>query len=121
MFGIGAPEMALIAVLALIFIGPAKLPEVARTFGRTYKEFQKALDGLKEEIAAPAREAKLHVDKSLEEDEIRKIKAEIMETKAGAEKFNSKVVSVETFNSKIVVDPTAEDVNQTAPKSTQLN
>ncbi len=110
MFGIGAPEMALIAVLAIIFIGPAKLPEVARTIGRTYKEFQKALDGLKEEIAAPAREAKLHMEKSLEEDEIRKIKAEIMETKT----------AMETFNHKPLDAITADEAKQ-APRSEHLN
>ncbi|MBI5637407.1 MAG: twin-arginine translocase TatA/TatE family subunit [Nitrospinae bacterium] len=111
MFGIGAPEMALIAVLALIFIGPAKLPEVARTLGRTYKEFQKALDGLKEEIAAPAREAKLHMEKSLEEDEIRKIKAEIMEAKT----------TVETFKRKPLDAITPEEAKPDAHRSGQLN
>lgn len=111
MFGIGAPEMALIAILALIFIGPAKLPEVARTVGRTYKEFQKALEGLKEEIAAPAREAKLHVEKSLEEDEIRKIKAEIMEAKSTAETFTRKPLDVINAEEAKPASPRPEQIN----------
>ncbi len=94
MFGIGAPEMALIVILGLIFIGPAKLPEVARTVGRTYREFQKALDGLKDEIAAPMQEAKLHLEKSTEEDEIRKIKSEIMETKKAVEAVSRKPLDI---------------------------
>ena len=111
MFGIGAPEMAFIAILAIIFIGPAKLPEVARTLGRTFREFQKALDGLKEEIAAPAREAKQQVDRSLEEDEIRKIKAEIMETKATAEIFRRQPVDLRA----------AEEAKPSAPRPEQRN
>ncbi len=111
MFGIGAPEMALIVVLALIFIGPAKLPEVARTVGRTYKEFQKALDGLKEEIAAPAREAKLHMEKSMEEDEIRKIKADIMETKTAVETFRQKPKDVITGDEAKTAPSRSEQLN----------
>lgn len=82
MFGIGAPEMALIIVLALIFLGPAKLPEVARTLGRTYREFKRAMDGLKEEFEKSANEIKEDVRKSTDEEEIRRIKKEILE--AGA-------------------------------------
>jgi Tat protein translocase TatB subunit len=50
MFGIGAPELILIVIVALIFIGPQKLPEVARTFGKTYREFQRAMNGVKAEF-----------------------------------------------------------------------
>jgi Tat protein translocase TatB subunit len=50
MFGIGATELVLILVLALIFIGPKKLPEVARTFGRTYRELQNALEGIRRDF-----------------------------------------------------------------------
>lgn len=111
MFGIGAPEMALIVVLALIFVGPAKLPEVARTLGRTYREFQKALDGLKEEITAPVDEAKSHMADSLDEDELRKIKADIMEAKATAETFRHKPMDVIA----------AEQAKPAAPRPEQLN
>ena len=111
MFGIGAPEMALIVVLALIFVGPAKLPEVARTLGRTYREFQKALDGLKEEITAPVNEAKRHMEDSLDEEELRKIKADIMEAKASTETFRHKPMDVIA----------AEEAKAASPRPEQLN
>lgn len=79
MFGIGAPEMALIIIVALIFIGPAKLPEVARTIGRTYRELKTSMDGLREEVMKTANEASDDLRKAAEVDEIRKIKKEIME------------------------------------------
>lgn len=42
MFGIGASELIIILVLALIIFGPGKLPEVGRAIGRSIREFKKA-------------------------------------------------------------------------------
>jgi sec-independent protein translocase protein TatB len=50
MFGIGMPELLLILVLALIVLGPKKLPEVARALGKGMAEFRRATDELKEEF-----------------------------------------------------------------------
>lgn len=56
MFGIGMPELVLILVIALIVLGPAKLPEIARTLGRGMNEFRKATDDLRDNLMAePAR------------------------------------------------------------------
>jgi sec-independent protein translocase protein TatA len=44
MFGLGAGEMLIILAFALIFIGPKKLPELARNLGKGLREFQKAKD-----------------------------------------------------------------------------
>mgnify|MGYP006301201309 CR=1 FL=1 len=50
MFGLGAGEIAVILVIALIFIGPKKLPELARSLGKGLREFQKAKDEMMSEI-----------------------------------------------------------------------
>ena len=42
LFGIGAGEVLLILVLALIAWGPGKLPEIARTMGKTVRALRKA-------------------------------------------------------------------------------
>jgi sec-independent protein translocase protein TatB len=48
MFGIGMPEMLLILAIALIVIGPKKLPDLAKSLGRAMREFKKATNELKE-------------------------------------------------------------------------
>jgi len=48
MFGIGMPEMLLIIAIALVVIGPKKLPDLAKTLGRAMREFKKATSEFKE-------------------------------------------------------------------------
>ncbi|UCG14594.1 MAG: twin-arginine translocase subunit TatB [Deltaproteobacteria bacterium] len=50
MFGIGMPELLLLGAIALIVVGPKKLPELARALGRGFAEFKKATDELKESL-----------------------------------------------------------------------
>jgi Tat protein translocase TatB subunit len=50
MFGIGMPELIIIAVLALIVLGPKKLPDLAKSMGRAVREFKKATSELKETL-----------------------------------------------------------------------
>jgi sec-independent protein translocase protein TatB len=42
MFNLGFSELILLGVIALIFIGPDQLPEMARTLGRLLNEFKRA-------------------------------------------------------------------------------
>jgi Tat protein translocase TatB subunit len=50
MFGIGMPELLLILALALIVLGPKKLPELARALGKGMAELRRATDEIKDEF-----------------------------------------------------------------------
>jgi sec-independent protein translocase protein TatA len=49
-FGIGLPEMAVIAAIGLLVFGPKRLPELGRTLGRTLKGFQSASSEFEKEF-----------------------------------------------------------------------
>ncbi|NIR44574.1 MAG: hypothetical protein GWN99_09795 [Gemmatimonadetes bacterium] len=55
---IGWSEFLVILAIALIFFGPRRLPAIAQTIGKTLREFQKALNEVKSEIAQADRESK---------------------------------------------------------------
>ncbi|MBM5783917.1 MAG: TatA/E family twin arginine-targeting protein translocase [Cyanobacteria bacterium K_DeepCast_35m_m1_288] len=71
-FGVGLPELAVIAAIGLLVFGPKRLPELGKTLGRTLKgfqsassefekEFRKAVDTVEAEVTAtsmlPAEQA----------------------------------------------------------------
>lgn len=70
MLGIGMPEMILIAVIALIVIGPDKLPGLAKTLGRIFGELKKATNEFKEtmEVESKLTEVKKAFDGINEKD-----------------------------------------------------
>ncbi|MCG8563530.1 MAG: twin-arginine translocase TatA/TatE family subunit [Desulfobacterales bacterium] len=69
MFGLGMPEILLILAIALIVIGPKKLPELAKTLGRAMGEFKRSAQDFKDS---------LDVDTTLT-DVTPKVKAELKE------------------------------------------
>lgn len=56
MFGIGSTELIVILIVALIVIGPAKLPEMARSLGKALGEFRRVSTDVKRTIEMEAEQ-----------------------------------------------------------------
>ena len=56
MFGIGMPELLVILVVALIVLGPKRLPEIARSLGRGMAEFRRASNEFSRTLSASLEE-----------------------------------------------------------------
>lgn len=49
--GIGVPGLVLILIVVLLIFGPKKLPELARSVGKSAREFQKGIKGVQDDLA----------------------------------------------------------------------
>lgn len=94
MFDIGFSELMVIAVVALIVIGPERLPKVARTVGLLFGRMQRYVNDVKSDIS---REMAL--------DDLRKLQSSMQDTVQSIEQsVTAEVQSVETEMNKIAAD-----------------
>ena len=90
MFDVGFSELMVIAVVALIVIGPERLPRVARTMGHLFGRLQRYVNDVKADI-----------NREIELDELRKFKSTFEDAARGFEgTVNTTVDSVQSEVSK---------------------
>ena len=56
MFGIGGPELIIIFIVALLAVGPRRLPEIARALGKAYREFERSMNDVRQNLEELAQE-----------------------------------------------------------------
>ena len=56
MFGIGWQELIIIAIVALLIVGPKKLPDLAKTLGKGFRDFKNATEGVTEDLKDTLKE-----------------------------------------------------------------
>jgi len=97
MFDVGFSELIVIAIVALVVIGPERLPKVARTVGHLLGRMQRYVNDVKADIS---REMQL--------DELKKLQAEVQDSARNFERsMSSELQAIEK-----AVDPTAAPVDQ---------
>ena len=104
MFDVGFSELIVIAIVALVVIGPERLPKVARTAGLLLGRLQRYVNDVKADIS-----------REMQIDELKKLQAQMQESARSFENsIRSEMQSVEQ-----VVDQTAQSVERLVDQSAQ--
>jgi sec-independent protein translocase protein TatB len=95
MFDVGFSELLVIAIVALVVIGPERLPKVARTAGHLLGRLQRYVNDVKSDI-----------NREMQLDELKKLQAEVQESARGIERS----VNTEMQTAQQSLDHTAQSV-----------
>jgi sec-independent protein translocase protein TatB len=104
MFDIGFSELLVIAVVALIVIGPERLPKVARTMGHLFGRMQRYVNDVKADIS-----------REMELDELRKLQANVQSAARSFEDSFSKEIKETEAQLQSVVDAVPAAVTPQEP------
>lgn len=113
MFDIGFSELILIALLALIILGPERLPEVARTAGRWLAKLRNFVANVKQDFDQQLNTEELA--------ELKKLKLELDETRRQIELTTSKTFSEVARSTDVgSTDKTAPTIQESRPPKLEI-
>jgi sec-independent protein translocase protein TatB len=104
MFDIGFSELFLIGIVALIVIGPERLPKVARTAGHLFGRMQRYVNDVKADI-----------NREMELDELRKMKTQFESAAREVETSVSREVNAVSSEVQAAQDALAKEAAVTDP------
>lgn len=102
MFDVGFSEILVIAVVALIVIGPERLPKVARTLGHLFGRLQRYV-----------AEVKADIDREMQMDELKKLQSSMQETARNIQQS----INQEAHAAESQVNAIASDAGKTGDSS----
>jgi sec-independent protein translocase protein TatB len=115
MFDLGFSEIAVVAVVALVVLGPERLPKVARTAGHLFGRLQRYVSGVKADIAREMEASELSKIKQEVETAARSFESSVKEQAAS---FESEARAIEQETQKALSDKPAEAAPSSAPAPT---
>ncbi|MEW5887556.1 MAG: Sec-independent protein translocase protein TatB [Pseudomonadota bacterium] len=99
MFDIGFSELIVIGLVALVVLGPERLPKVARTAGHLLGRLQRYVADVKADI-----------NREIQLEELRKLQSEMEQSARSIEtSVNEELRSVETSLNNAIAPPAAEE------------
>jgi sec-independent protein translocase protein TatB len=110
MFDIGMFEMILIGVIALLILGPERMPEAARTAGRWVAKARSYITGIKADVAS-----QLSID---ELNELRQLRNDLTSAQTELNKFKQGASS--TLNEQVSLQATTSDSLQVNNKTEDI-
>ena len=107
MFGIGLPEMIIIAVVALIFIGPDKLPGVLRSIGKGLVELKRATS----DVRSTVQEEMQKIEDEIELKEVRE-SAQDFKNELGGVANKVDTLTLSKFNTEDQKEENSDSINE---------
>ena len=107
MFGIGLPEMIIIAVVALIFIGPDKLPGVLRSIGKGLVELKRATSDVRSNV----QEEMQKIEDEIELKEVRE-SAQDFKNELGGVANKVDPLTLSKFNTEDQKEEISDSINE---------
>ena len=117
MFDIGFSELLLFGVIALIVLGPEKLPQAARTAGQWYAKIRRTVSTLQSEIEAELDLAETRQQMQKELAKIRQTEAEMRREMAEMRGSMQEFSSSQNQHLKAAHQPTTDEVDNTNNKN----
>lgn len=93
MFDVGFWELLLIGIVALVVVGPERLPEVARTTGRWVSKARRFVAGVKSDINSELESGELHKILGAQKEQIQELRTMVDSTRKELETTTGEVVS----------------------------
>lgn len=117
MFDVGFAEVAIIGVVALIVIGPERLPDVARKVGRWVAKFQRFVKGVRSDVARELDSGELKAMIGDQKDQINELRSMVKDAQKDIEKSTSSAMK-DAESSFSEIDASIKDTAAASESST---